>query len=62
MKSYVAYIHHKVVAGIGVTAGSLSADIYTSIIIMVALATSITPIWLKKAYSQRKGLPSATPT
>ena len=51
-----------IVAGIGVTSGTLSADIYTSIIIMVALTTIITPIWLKKAYSQRKSLPSATPT
>ncbi len=50
-----------IVAGIGVTAGTLSADIYTSIITMVALTTIITPIWLKKAYSQRKSLPSATP-
>ncbi len=51
-----------IVAGIGVTSGTLSADIYTSIIIMVALTTIITPIWLKKAYNQRKSLPSATPT
>jgi Kef-type K+ transport system membrane component KefB len=51
-----------IVAGIGVTSGTLSADIYTSIVIMVALTTIITPIWLKKAYSQRKSLPSATPT
>ena len=45
-----------IVAGVGVTSGALSADIYTSIIIMVALTTIITPIWLKKAY--QKELPS----
>jgi Kef-type K+ transport system membrane component KefB len=45
-----------IVAGVGVTSGALSADIYTSIIIMVALTTIITPIWLKKSY--QKELPS----
>ncbi|MBA3284032.1 MAG: cation:proton antiporter [Nitrosopumilus sp.] len=45
-----------IVAGVGVTSGALTADIYTSIIIMVALTTIITPIWLKKAY--QKELPS----
>lgn len=39
-----------IVAGIGVSSGVLSGDVYTSIIIMVALTTIITPIWLKKAY------------
>ena len=45
-----------IVAGVGVTTGTLSTDIYTSIIIMVAITTIITPIWLKKAY--KKELPS----
>lgn len=45
-----------IVAGVGVTSGALSTDIYTAIIIMVALTTIITPIWLKKAY--QKELPS----
>ena len=51
-----------IVAGIGVTSGALSKDIYTSIIIMVAFTTIITPLLLKKAYDQGKSLPSATPT
>jgi Kef-type K+ transport system membrane component KefB len=41
-----------IVAGIGVTSGVLSSNIYTSVIIMVAVTTIITPIWLKKAYSK----------
>ncbi len=45
-----------IVAGVGVTTGTLSTDIYTSIIIMVAITTIITPIWLKKSY--KKELPS----
>lgn len=45
-----------IVAGIGITSGALSSDIYTSIIIMVALTTIITLIWLKKIYAQRKDL------
>ena len=39
-----------IVAGIGVTTGALSSNIYTTVIIMVAVTTIITPIWLKKAY------------
>ncbi|MBA3977056.1 MAG: cation:proton antiporter [Nitrosopumilus sp.] len=41
-----------IVAGVGVTTGALSTDIYTAIIIMVALTTIITPIWLKKVYQK----------
>jgi Kef-type K+ transport system membrane component KefB len=43
-----------IVAGIGVTSGALSPNIYTTVIIMVALTTLITPIWLKKAYSKNQ--------
>jgi Kef-type K+ transport system membrane component KefB len=39
-----------IVAGVGVSAGALTTDIYTSVIIMVAVTTIITPIWLKMAY------------
>jgi Kef-type K+ transport system membrane component KefB len=39
-----------IVAGVGVSSGALVADIYTAIIIMVAVTTIITPIWLKIAY------------
>jgi Kef-type K+ transport system membrane component KefB len=40
-----------IVAGVGITSGTLSSDIYTVIIIMVALTTVITPIWLKRVYA-----------
>jgi Kef-type K+ transport system membrane component KefB len=43
-----------IVAGIGVTSGALSSNIYTTVIIMVAVTTIITPIWLKKAYSKEQ--------
>ena len=36
-----------IVAGVGVSSGALSNDIYTAVIIMVAATTIITPIWLK---------------
>jgi len=39
-----------IVAGIGVTSGALSSNIYTTVIIMVAVTTLITPVWLKRAY------------
>jgi Kef-type K+ transport system membrane component KefB len=39
-----------IVAGVGVSSGALSNDIYTTVIIMVAVTTIITPIWLKFAY------------
>ena len=41
-----------IVAGIGVSSGVLSSNIYTTVIIMVAVTTLITPIWLKKSYSK----------
>jgi Kef-type K+ transport system membrane component KefB len=42
-----------IVAGIGVTTGALSSNIYTTVI-MVAITTIITPVWLKKAYSKQQ--------
>ncbi len=45
-----------IVAGIGVTSGVLSSNIYTAIIIMVAITTLVAPMWLKKAYSKEKEL------
>ena len=42
-----------IVAGVGVTSEVLSTDIYTSIIIMVATTTIITPIWLKKSFKNK---------
>jgi Kef-type K+ transport system membrane component KefB len=45
-----------IVAGVGATSGVLSGDVYTAIIVMVAVTTIITPIWLKKSY--QKELPT----
>ena len=41
-----------IVAGIGVSSGVLSSNVYTAIIIMVATTTVLTPVWLKKAYNR----------
>ena len=41
-----------IVAGVGVSSGALSNDIYTAVIIMVAATTIITPIWLKLSYKK----------
>lgn len=49
-----------IVAGLGVSAGALSADIYTTVIMMVAVTTIITPIWLKIAYKKEPPEPPAT--
>ena len=43
-----------IIAGVGVSAGALATDIYTSIIIMVAATTIITPIWLKIMYKKEE--------
>jgi Kef-type K+ transport system membrane component KefB len=48
-----------IVAGVGVSSGALTNDIYTTVIIMVAVTTIITPIWLKFAY--RKEADGASP-
>jgi Kef-type K+ transport system membrane component KefB len=42
-----------IVAGVGVSSGALTNDIYTAIIIMVAATTIITPVWLKFAYKSQ---------
>src|SRR5919198_4172914 len=49
-----------IVAGVGVSAGALSADIYTAIIVMVAATTIITPIWLKTAYKKEPAVSSVS--
>jgi Kef-type K+ transport system membrane component KefB len=41
-----------IVAGIGVTTGVLSSNIYTTVIIMIAITTLVIPLWLKRAYSK----------
>ena len=43
-----------IVAGIGVTSGILSGDIYTAVILMVAITTIITPLWLKMSYRKEE--------
>lgn len=48
-----------IVAGVGASAGALSPDIYTTVIIMVAATTVITPIWLKMAYRKDPPEPPA---
>lgn len=45
-----------IVVGVGVTSGILSADIYTSIIMMIAVTTIITPIWLRHSYKIKNDL------
>jgi Kef-type K+ transport system membrane component KefB len=49
-----------IVAGVGVSSGVLTADIYTSVIIMVAASTIITPLWLKAAYKKEPPEPGAS--
>lgn len=46
-----------IVAGVGVTAGVLTSEVYSTIVIMVAVTTIITPIWLKMEYrkEQKRG-------
>ena len=39
-----------IVAGVGLSSGVLTGDIYTTIVLMVAVTTIITPIWLKMDY------------
>lgn len=39
-----------IVAGVGLSSGVLTSDVYTTIVIMVAATTIITPIWLKLEY------------
>ena len=51
-----------IVAGVGVSSGALSNDIYTAVIIMVAATTIITPIWLKLAYRNEPLEPAASST
>jgi Kef-type K+ transport system membrane component KefB len=50
-----------IVAGVGVSSGVFTNDIYTAVIIMVASTTIITPIWLKIAYRKNHQEPSNAP-
>ena len=53
-----------IVAGVGVTAGVLTSEVYSTIVIMVAVTTIITPIWLKMEYrkEQKSGIGSSVIT
>ena len=53
-----------IVAGVGITSGVLTSDVYTAIIIMVAFTTIITPLWLKRVYKRDTSeiTPSSLPT
>lgn len=39
-----------IVAGVGLSSGVLTSNVYSTIVIMVAVTTIITPIWLKMEY------------
>jgi Kef-type K+ transport system membrane component KefB len=39
-----------IVAGVGISSGVLTSNVYSTIVIMVAATTIITPIWLKMEY------------
>ena len=43
-----------IVAGVGVSSGILTSDVYSTIVIMVAVTTIITPIWLKIEYRKEQ--------
>ena len=43
-----------IVAGVGVTLGILESEVYSTIVIMVAVTTIITPIWLKMEYRKEQ--------
>ncbi|PIW35582.1 MAG: cation:proton antiporter [Nitrosopumilales archaeon CG15_BIG_FIL_POST_REV_8_21_14_020_33_23] len=43
-----------IVAGVGVASGILTSSVYSTIVIMVAVTTIITPIWLKIEYRKEQ--------
>ena len=49
-----------IVAGVGVSTGILTSDVYSTIVIMVAVTTIITPIWLKMEYRKEQKDDSST--
>lgn len=48
-----------IVAAAGVSAGVLPGALYTTVVIMVAASTIITPVWLKAAYRKEPPEPAA---
>lgn len=51
-----------IVAGVGVSAGVLAPNVYSTIVIMVAVTTIITPIWLKMEYKKEVTKSNSTST
>lgn len=51
-----------IVAAAGASAGALSGTLYTTVVIMVAASTVITPVWLKMAYRKEPPEPAAVAT
>jgi Kef-type K+ transport system membrane component KefB len=45
-----------IVAGVGVSSGILTSNVYSTIVIMVAVTTIITPIWMKMEYRKEQRL------
>ncbi len=43
-----------IVAGVGISSGILTSDVYSTIVIMVAVTTIITPVWLKMEYRKEQ--------
>ncbi len=50
-----------IVAGVGISSGILTSDVYSTIVIMVAVTTIITPIWLKMEYGKEQKKSDDTP-
>lgn len=50
-----------IVAGVGVASGILTSSVYSTIVIMVAVTTIITPIWLKIEYRKEQRQEGAEP-
>ena len=48
-----------IVAGVGLSSGVLTSNVYTTIVIMVAVTSIITPVWLKLEYRKE---PQENPT
>jgi Kef-type K+ transport system membrane component KefB len=44
----------KVVAQVGLFAGILTSNVYTMVVIMAAVTTVITPLWLKQLYKRKR--------
>ncbi len=51
-----------IIAGVGLSSGALTNDIYTAVIIMIAATTIITPIWLKISYKNEPLEPATSAT